>query len=164
MKHIEIERKFLIRMPDIGRLMAITGCRSAEISQTYLENHTRLRRWCEDGRVTYIKTVKHKLTEVSRIEEENEIPEEEYKRLLLSADKGFRTIEKVRYSIPFGGKLLEIDVFPFWQGQAYLEIELEREDEEFSLPDYLEIIREVTLDPAYKNYALAKNIPKEENF
>lgn len=164
MKHIEIERKFLIKMPDEEFLMGLDGCAVAHITQTYILGNARIRKWRENGKEIYIKTSKKKISEMSRIEEESEISKEEYKALLATADPDRKTIEKTRYAIPYNNKVLEIDVFPFWKNQAFLEIELESEQEEFSLPDFIKVIKEVTFESKYKNYSLSKNIPKEEIF
>lgn len=164
MKNLEIERKFLIKMPDIKMLEVLPDIGRADITQTYTTVGVRLRKWTEQGRTTYIKTVKKHLSDLTRIEEESEISAEEYNSLMLLADPERNSLTKTRYRYPFKGKLIEIDVFPFWERQAFCEIELKGEDEEFSLPDFIEIIKEVSADKAYRNYALTKNIPKEENF
>ena len=89
---------------------------------------------------------------------------EEYEDLLSFADPQRNTILKTRYRYPFCGKLIELDLFPFWKGQAFCEVELESEDEAFSLPDFIEVIREVTSEKEYRNHALSKKIPQEEKF
>lgn len=158
----EIERKFLIKYPDTEMLLSLPECRKIEILQTYVAGGVRLRKWTQDGKTTYIKTVKLRLTDLTRIEKEEEIEKADYEELIKTANEGSSSIEKVRYRYPYEGKLLEIDVFPFWKKQAFLEIELEREDEEFSVPSFLEIIKEVTSDKRYRNFALSKQIPDEE--
>ncbi len=162
--NLEIERKFLIEMPDENFLSGVEGCRRVEITQVYTTDHIRLRRWAEAGRVTYVKTIKKHITDMTRIEIENEIEKAEYDTLLKTADPRLSPVSKTRYIIPFGGNLLEIDLFPFWKSQAYLEIELEGEDDKFTLPDYIKVIKEVTEDKRYRNYALAQKIPEEEEF
>ena len=164
MKQIEIERKFLIEMPDINFLMSLDGCAITKIFQTYTSNNIRIRKCIKDNKESYIKTIKRKISDMSRIEEESEITKEEYTALLAFADQGRKTLPKTRYAIPYNNKVLEIDIFPFWRKQAFLEIELESENEEFSLPDFINVIKEVTFESQYKNYSLAKNIPEEENF
>ena len=156
---LEIERKFLIKYPDISKFV---GAGKAEIEQTYLTGGSRIRKWFENGKVTYIHTKKEKLTELTRIERERNLSEDEYNRLLTERDTDRITLSKTRYSFPFGGKILEIDIFPFWNDRAFLEIELEAEDEEFSIPDYIEVIKEVSEDRRYRNFALAKEIINEE--
>ena len=85
-----------------------------------------------------------------------QISREEYQDLLSQADPTKRVLEKTRYCLPYRGKLLEVDLYPFWQDQAVLEVELEHEDDLISIPEELTVLREVTGDMAYKNAVLAK--------
>lgn len=164
-EHFEIERKFLIRKPDESALLAQAGCRKIEISQTYLASgdgtSARVRKSVCDGACTYTRTEKRRISDIKRIEIEEEITEEEYLRALADRDPELRAVEKVRYKIPDGKLTWEIDVFPFWERQAYLEVELDSEDEGLELPAYVEVIREVTDDRRYTNRALAREVPEE---
>ena len=63
--------------------------------------------------------------------------------------------------LPYDGKDFEIDVYPFWQDKAVMEIELTDEMETVMLPPEIEIIKEVTGDRRYTNAALAKAIPED---
>ena len=159
---LEIERKFLIAYPDTALLDSLRDCSKVEIEQTYLSDRSRVRKWCENGKTVYIKTVKEKISEITRIETEGEIEKAEYERLLLLRDESRVTIKKTRYRYPYLGKIVEIDLFPFWSDRAFLEVELNSEDEEFSIPPFIEVIREVTEDKRYRNSALAKEIPYDE--
>lgn len=159
---MEIERKFLIKKPTETFLNSLENVSKIEIEQTYTLIGARVRSWCENGKTIYIQTVKKELSNLSRLESEEEITKQEYEALLTLADPNRITLKKTRYRYPYGGKLIEIDLFAFWQKQAFLEIELFCETEEFSLPPFVEIIREVTADKAFRNHALAKNIPPEE--
>ena len=162
MPQFEIEHKFLIKKPDENMLGSLENVRILEISQTYTTENSRARKILENGKTTHIKTVKKHITDLVRLESEEEIQLDEYTRLL--GLKQGNTIEKTRYVYPYKGKKIEIDIFPFWENQAFLEVELEKEEEEFELPLFIEVIREITSDKAYRNYALSKNIPQEENF
>lgn len=161
-KTFEIERKFLIRMPNVLELTENKDCKKVDIMQTYLKDKTRVRKVSASGKTVYIKTVKHKISDITRIEEEWEITKEEYENLLKISDKDRKTIIKTRYKYPYKNKVFEIDIFPFWQDRAFLEIELEREDEEFLVPPFIEVIKEVTHLKEYRNFALAKEIPDEK--
>ena len=57
---------------------------------------------------------------------------------------------------------MEIDVYSFWNDRATLEIELESEDQAPAIPDWLDVIRELTGERAYKNRYLAESVPMEE--
>ena len=164
MTPIEIERKFLIQMPS-KELLNRQGTKAKSIVQTYLlpqDNETaRVRMITEGETVTYVKTVKRRISNLSHFEDEREISLEEYENELKNRDVGKKTIEKTRYCIDFARHTLEIDVYPFWSDRAVLEIELSSEDEAFEIPDYINIIKEVTDDGRYKNTNLAKEIPMD---
>ena len=74
----EIERKFLIKYPDINKLLDNPLCRVLKMEQFYLQGGGRVRKIEENGKITYIKTVKKHITDIKREEKEWEIEEEEY--------------------------------------------------------------------------------------
>ena len=158
----EIERKFLIEYPDISVLKQISGNSFAFLSQFYLSTGGRVRKIETEEKTVYIKTVKQHITDIKRKETEWEITKEEYEKELNNIKEGTHIIEKVRYKIPSGEHTLEIDVFPFWNDRAFLEVELKEEDEEFIIPEFIKIIKEVTADKRYRNSALAIQIINEE--
>ena len=147
---LEIERKYLIRLPDEGLLDAL-AFRRDWIEQTYLTGEAgvtervRLRR-APGAAPVYTHTVKRRLSAVTREEREEEIGREEYEALLKRADPTLQVIRKTRWRIPYAGHTLEIDRFPFWTDRALLEVELHSEEEAVTLPDGLQLIREVTED------------------
>ena len=167
MKDIEIEKKFLIRFPDEAFLQSLPGCECTVIEQIYLADsgsgfYERIRKRGSSGNYKYYHTKKRHITGMKRIEKEYLITEDKYIELKKNADPKLNAIYKKRYCIPYMGHTLEIDVFPFWRKQAYLEIELESENEQYQLPDYIEIIKDVTWEGAYTNRALAREIPAED--
>lgn len=163
MTPIEIERKFLIKMPAQDILQTYGKAKS--ITQTYLtpiaDETARVRRIVEEEAISYVKTVKRRISDLSHFEDEREISREEYEKELKNRDTTKKTIEKTRYCINFSDHILEIDVYPFWTDRAILEIELASEDEAFEIPEYIKIIKEVTGDGRYKNTNLAKEIPMD---
>jgi CYTH domain-containing protein len=156
---LEIERKFLITYPSLSWLEEQPGARKAELEQTYLTSDgscsRRVRLWREGAELHCYRSVKRAVSDMTRIEEEDEISAEEYRRLLAEADPERRPVRKTRWCLPYVGHVLEIDLFPFWSTQAVLECELESEDEAFSLPPELTVLREVTGDRRYLNSVLA---------
>ena len=162
---IECERKLLIRYPDVSLLLSLGAVRS-EIKQTYLiaeaGTTARVRMRTTEGKTKYVHTVKRRLSALSAIEEEREITKEEYDALLKEKDESRHAVEKARYVLPYEGYTLEIDIYPFWQKQAILEIEMGGEDESPLIPPFLSVIRDVTAEHAYKNVSLAKEIPAED--
>lgn len=164
----EIERKYLIEMPDDALLMEQPGAEKSAIVQTYLTSPEgvteRVRRRDYGDRVVCFHTIKKRLSAMSAFEDESVIDEAEYESLLTRADKNKTPIIKTRYAIPYAEHVAEIDVYPFWKYQAVLEIELESEDTVVPFPPYLTLIREVTGDHAYSNNKLSVKIPEEDIF
>ena len=163
---IETERKFLIYMPCLDTLCAQPEIRIQEITQTYLltdgKKNARIRKINECGNISYIKTVKERISTLSCYEEEKEINEEQYLELLKYADKEKQSINKTRYSFRYGRHIIEIDIYSFWNDRATLEIELKSEDEEFSIPAFIKVVKEVSTDKRYKNTNLAKSVPQDK--
>lgn len=161
----ETERKFLIRYPNTHELSKKEGCEIFRLEQTYLlcdNGSLRVRKSEHCGNTEYIRNIKRRISDMSHYEDEKNISEETYNELLLCADTDRCTIKKTRYAIPHGMFLMEIDIYPFWQDRAILEVELRSEDEPFEIPPYIQIIKEVTFDGRYSNKALAKEIITEE--
>ena len=155
----EIERKFLIEYPDIEWLESLPNCQKVEIIQTYLRSdngdEVRVRQRGLDGHYTYTKTIKRRVSDIKRLEIEKRLSKDEYLVHLMQADTTKHQVRKTRYCISYKNSYLELDVYPFWTDKAILEIELEHEDDEFSVPDEIKIIKEVTDDATYKNVNIA---------
>ncbi len=163
---LEIERKYLIRRPAESLLDRLCT-RRIEIEQIYLcaapeQGSRRVRHSREAGTDRYFYNEKIPLTDLTRIEREREIGAGEYEALLAEAERGRIPIRKTRWCVPWAGHTLEIDLFPFWERQAFCEVELPSESVEPSLPDWLTVLREVSGDPRFTNHALALQIPPEE--
>lgn len=158
---LEIERKFLIKYPDIKWLEKQTNCQKVEIIQSYLKSYNneeiRIRQRGHNGNFVYFKTIKKTIDEVKRIEIEKRLTKDEYLDLLLEADPNKKPIRKTRYCLIYNNKYLELDIYPFWKDKAILEIELSEENEKIIFPKELKIIKEVTNNPQYKNSSLANN-------
>ncbi|MBE6814112.1 MAG: hypothetical protein E7522_01540 [Ruminococcaceae bacterium] len=157
---LEIERKYLIEYPDISWINSLENCQRIEIIQTYLKSNcdeeVRVRQRGIDGNFIYFKTIKRKVTDLKRVEIEKRLSKDEYLTLLLEADTEKRQIRKTRYCLMYENQYFEIDVYPFWNDKAILEIELSDENAEISFPSEIKVIKEVTDDESYKNASLAK--------
>lgn len=149
---VEIERKFLI----IDKSFKENALRQETIAQGYLSSHpertVRVRIKGEKG----FLTIKGKGNEsgTTRFEWEKEIPKTEAEALLKLCEKG--VIEKVRYEVPSGNHVFEVDEF-FGENKGLFlaEVELQSEDENFEKPDWLG--QEVTGDNRYYNAYLCQN-------
>ena len=154
----EIERKFLIRMPDFPLPVET---KATDIEQAYLVNPDGNSERVRMRAGKYYHTLKVHISNVVREEYEREITREEYEKLLERRDPNCTFIKKVRHVFEYKGQTFELDVFPFWKNQAYLEIELPDAETTIDIPDFIEVMREVTEDIAYTNHSLAIRIPEE---
>ncbi len=161
----EIERKFLIYYPNIKALESMPNCTKVDISQTYLKGkddiERRVRARGIDGDYMYYLTEKRKISNMKRIETERKLTQDEYLALLMESDNRLHTIHKTRYCLSENNQYFEIDIYPEWSHQAIMEIELSREDEVIKTPEFIKIIKEVTDHECYKNYQMAREMPRE---
>ncbi len=146
---VEIERKFLIDT----ELWKPT-VKGIKISQGYLsidsEKVIRVRIADEKG----FLTIKGKAKGIVRTELEYEIPKNEAEVLLKMCNEF--VVEKYRFKEKFMDMIWEVDVFEGKNKGLFLaEIELEHENQEFDLPDWVR--EEVTFDFHYYNSWLSRN-------
>ena len=161
----EIERKYLILYPDIKKLRKLPNCTEVDITQTYLKSidgtERRVRARGIDGDYLYYLTEKKKISGIKRIETERKLTQDEYLQLLMDADTKLHPIHKKRFCLSENNQYFEIDIYPEWDKQAIMEIELSSEDQEVKLPSFIQIVKEVTEDDSYKNVNMAKEMPKQ---
>jgi len=144
---IEIERKFLV---DLGRLGGLTA--GEVISQGYIPTQDKTAVRVRTKGDSAFLTLKGENRGAARLEFEYEIPVTDAQVILAQLCSGPR-IEKVRYTMNFGNHLWEIDVFHGENlGLVVAEVELTHEDEDLSLPPWVN--EEVTGDSRYYNVNL----------
>ncbi|GAB4267179.1 MAG: CYTH domain-containing protein [Candidatus Rifleibacteriota bacterium] len=146
----EIEKKYLVKGDDWKKSAKGIRYRQGYLS-TAKERTVRVRIIDDKG----FLTIKGITENASRVEYEYEIPANEADDMLLNlCEKPL--IEKKRYQIEFSGLTWEVDeFFGDNEGLIVAEVELESEDHEVDLPDW--IGEEVTSDPRYFNSNLTKN-------
>ena len=158
----EIERKFLIEMPDIEYLESLPNCEKVKIVQTYLnssdDEEIRIRQRGNNGSYTYSKTRKINVDSMKRIEIETRLTQEEYINELLNADPTRGQIIKERYCLCYKNQYFEIDIYPFWDDKAIAEIELISEEQKIDIPAFLNVIDEVTDNNNFKNSEIARQL------
>jgi len=151
LKHLEIERKFLVKPGVWEQTKKPLG---KKLFQGYL---------CNDDkksirvRITADKaslTVKGALENLCRPEFEYVIHEGEASDLLIFAQN--HCIEKTRYKTEYKGKIWDVDVFHGLNAGLFLaEIELNHPDELVELPGW--VGEEVSCDPRYYNSYLSEH-------
>ena len=157
----EIERKYLISMPNIKELIKNYAVTKVNIIQTYLNSTSedverRIRQRGTVGEYSYYYTEKRGLG-LSRVEVEKKINEKQYLDYMMEADTSLKQIRKERYCFIYKNNYIELDVYPFWKDYAIVEVELSNESDKVELPMELNVIREVTEEKQFKNHSLAKN-------
>lgn len=148
----EIERKFLVHNELLPELSTF---QSFAIAQAYLQNEkSQSVRVRLKGEKAYL-TIKSGANALSRLEFEYEIPVQDAQEMMSKLD--LKTLSKTRYLIPYEGFTWELDVFHgALDGMIVAEIELQSENETFSLPNW--VGEEVTHDASYLNANLIKRL------
>jgi len=157
---VETERKFLVR-PDFDP-NDLTAHALIDIEQFYLFSNAlneelRFRKRSQNGDATYFSTVKRPGPDpASRIETEEFITAEQYefgKQFMLS---GSRFVRKQRYCFVYENQYFELDaVIEPKLKYCLLELELAEPGQDIKLPPFLNIVREVTGEKEWSNFALA---------
>lgn len=146
---VEIERKFLIDSTKLPKLQ-----NGHTIKQGYIQtvDYTTVRvRICDKEAFL---TIKGKSEGASRLEFEYSIPLSDAEAMLTNLCAS-SLIDKTRYLVEHEGHVWEVDVFEGAnKGLIVAEIELDREEEYFALPEWVR--EEVTHDVKYFNSNLIK--------
>ncbi|MBO5009379.1 MAG: hypothetical protein J6D20_01570 [Clostridia bacterium] len=163
--NIEIEKKYIIAIPEESVLSVMEEYTRSEIVQIYLESPAgithRVRSRERSGNVTYTETKKIRIDKMSSYEDEHEITKEEFLALAEKRDKLTAPIHKIRYTFVYFGQLFEIDVYPEWQRTAILETELKTRETQVKFPEFVKILSDVTGDKRYSNASMSKVFPEE---
>ena len=154
---VEIERKFLVRAAP-SKLPVQAA--EVEIEQTYLAGidgtEERVRRRGQSGSFAYTHTIKRPLAAGQRVEVARTITAREYLTLLGRADPRRQRVHKLRTCFLWKKTYFELDRFIDPRpGLALLEAELERTDDALSLPDFIQVEREVTGEAAFYSHVMA---------
>ena len=162
---IEIERKYVIKIPKLDFLRTLDGYTESDIVQVYLpsvgQNTSRIRKRTADGVSVYTKTEKRRIDEMSALETESEIDAAHFAELMKNPRRGSAPIIKKRVTFIYDSGLFEVDIYPNWQRSCIMEIELSDKDASFSFPPFIELVREVTGEKAYSNSSMSMSFPKE---
>ena len=162
---IEIERKFVISIPEIGNLEKMPDYTRSEITQIYISSPQRIthrvRKRLYSEKTVYTETKKIRIDSLGAYEDEREISSEEYLSLSCNIKAGTNPIKKVRHTFSYEGKTIEIDIYPNWTKTAILEVELVSREDSFKLPDFIKVILEVTGDKRYSNAGMSCCFPSE---
>ena len=73
-----------------------------------------------------------------------------------------KTIVKTRYCLSYNNQYYEIDIYPDMENEAIMEIELASEDQRVTIPEFIEVLDDVTDKEEYKNSSIAKQLIKKQ--
>ena len=160
---LEYERKYLLRAAPDFSLPPMREAAAIEIKQTYLmtaetDSELRVRRRAQDGQATYYLTRKIETEGDGRLEEERRISPGEYLELLEGADPDRSPINKTRFCFAYESFYFEMDALLREDGSTLwvLEIETPGPQVEIIMPPGIDVLREVTDDPQFRNSYLAR--------
>ena len=146
--NLEIERRFLVKESNL-----ILPKNKKRIKQAYLLSDSKQALRVRMIGSDYFLTYKYKKTGINRYEFEYPIPKEDGDKLMTLSDS--HVIIKDRYYRNIDEHLWEIDVFYGEnQGLVIAEIELNDENENINLPNWIGL--EVSTDEKYFNFNLSK--------
>ena len=141
---MEIERKFLV---DKNKLPHLANGYTIKQGYVQTQDYTTVRIRIRDTQG--FLTIKSKNKGASRLEFEYPIPLLDAQEMLTHICQD-TLVEKTRYLIPYDGHTWELDIFKgLNEGLIIAEIELNGEDETFTLPNW--VTTDVTDDVRYFN-------------
>jgi len=162
---VEIERKYIIAMPDEKLLATLEGYTVSDITQIYLTANSGISRRVRSrrfpDRTEYTETRKRRIDAISADEEEREITADRFGELSREIASGTRPIVKRRHTFLYKAQIFEIDVYPDWTRTAIMETELTDPAARAEIPPFIEVIREVTGDFRYANAGMSRAFPEE---
>lgn len=150
-----IEKKYLIHIPDISYLDRLGGCSRVKMTLTYLNGSSeqcdiKLLLRDEDGKKFYQKIIKgnNKKSTIT-------LTAEEYIDELDNKMNERNPIIKYRYSFIYHSVYYKIDVFED-KDFSILEVDLLNDHEKVTFPSFIEVLKDVSDNPNYKNYNLSR--------
>ncbi|MBQ1371322.1 MAG: hypothetical protein IIY70_00190, partial [Oscillospiraceae bacterium] len=157
---MERKHKYLIAMPNVNQLVLRYGALPFEMTQHYLvltnpKVERRIRKQKNGPDFLYFYTEKHRAEDGSSWSTERPISRKRYEKYLQEAEPELQPVHKVKYRFNADGQRFEIDVYPFSDEKSVM-FAYTGEENQMHFPEEIQILRELTGDPAYKNKSLAK--------
>ena len=155
------KHKYLIAMPDMNRLVVNYGAVPFEMTQNYLvvtnpRIERRIRKQKNGPDYLFFYTEKHLMDDGTMWDTERPISSKEYKKYLLEAEPELQPVHKVKYRFNLDRQRFEIDVYPFSKEKAVMFAYAGNDVDQVLLPPEIQVLQEVTGNPAYKNKTLAR--------
>ena len=153
------KRKYLIAMPDFNALRQSFGMAELEMTQTYLHSadpriERRIRQQSGVSGYLYFYTEKRTAEDGMKWVTDRAISEKEYNAYLLERDTSLHPVSKTKRRFTCADHRMEIDTYPYESGKAVLFVY--GNPDTAKLPEGIDVLRDVTGDPEYKNRMLAQ--------
>lgn len=87
---------------------------------------------------------------------EKRLTKQEYEEKLKDADPERKQLHRTRYCLNEQNQYVEIDIYPFWDDKAILNIDSSQENDEVHIPSFVKVIEDVTNKKEYFNSELSK--------
>ncbi len=158
----EVDKKYLIKKPDLKKLSTYVHYTAVDIVQSYLRSDNnvelRLRQRGQNGSFSYYLTEKRdNRNGLKRTEIERRISEREYLFYLTRIEPGLMPIIKKRICFAYENQYFRIDIFDFSEEMAIMEIDVPADESSIIIPSFIDIVKDVTGDLRYRNHNLCQN-------
>ncbi|MBR0137750.1 MAG: hypothetical protein IJM15_05010, partial [Erysipelotrichaceae bacterium] len=162
-KPVEIFKKYLVSVDEqtIEKVKQNDAFTFTHITQYFLQSlhneEKRIRRRVKNGTALYYYSEANTLTANTRIKVDRMISERQYNEYLSQVDDSLSVIEKDRYGFIHDNLYFKLDIFDFDTEHGLLSVQIPDENTVVNIPEYFNIIKDVSDDINYKNYYLAKS-------
>lgn len=158
-KPFEAKKKYLIEYPDLSLLEKLENVEKVELDQTYLkaDNDEKIqirKRGLGDDCIYYQTRVRIQNGQLLQVEKR--LSKSEYEDKLTHADPTRKKLHRTRYCIVDNNQYMEIDIYPFWNDKAILNIDVLDVNSSVYIPDYVKVVEDITNNPQYFNSELSK--------
>lgn len=164
---VEIERKWLLACAPPAHVLR--SAKPVDIVQHYLPDlagdhgpvERRVRARTHEGHTLYFHTTKAPAgAGQARVEHETRISAETYHHLVALTDPSTVPVVKRRWCLVDGAQHFEVDHVHQPLEAWLVEAELVSSTDAVVLPEWLDVVGEVTDDPAWRNASLAQEAPR----
>ncbi len=160
---IDIQKRFLVNYIDVSSIPKDVKYSVTEIRQDYLGCNTQdctkmLRSSNIAGGYSYSIIEKHDVSASKSYRKERIISFDEYMNLMNQKDNSLSTIYKRRICFAYKSQYFSLDLFANNTQVALLQVSMTNESVgDVYVPEFLDVIRDVTKDMHYRNYAIARS-------
>lgn len=154
-------RKYLVNIDPTVEENVSNISERMDIVQHYLKSsdenvERRIRQIGIGDNYTYYYTEKNTSNNSRTFKRERKINEKLYLSYLSEIDNKLFTVIKTRYCFVYENQYFKLDIFNNDDKTGILEIEATNENDEVSLPNFLDIKEDITKYTMYSNYEIAK--------